>query len=143
MRIYGNYTIGDLNLGLGANFGSGRILTGLAANPTYSNSGEIPLTLRGEGFETVDGFLTSTNFETVINLHVSYTLRFGGAQRLMLIADAFNLFNNQDPLWYDTNIDRSFQSPNPNYGQPSNGGGSSSASYRAPFSLRLGARFEW
>jgi hypothetical protein len=143
VRLYGNYTLGDLNLGIGANFGSGRILTGLAANPAYNNAGEIPLTLRGGGLETLDGFLEGTKFETVINLHVSYTLRFGSAQRLMLIADVFNLFNNRNPLWYDVDLESSLGSNNPNYGQPSNGGSSSAPGYRRPAQLRLGARFEW
>jgi hypothetical protein len=143
VKLYGNYTFGGLNLGLGANFGSGRILTALAANPNYGNAGEIPLTLRGEGFETTDGFLESTQFETVINVHASYTFRFGGSQRLMLIADAFNLFNNRNPLWYDVDYEGGFQDPNPNYGQASNGGSSSAPGYRRPVGVRWGARFEW
>ena len=92
---------------------------------------------------TTDGFLTSTQFETVINLHADYTFRFGGSQRLVLMADAFNLFNNRNPLWYDTNLEIGFQSLNPNYGQASNGGGSSAPGYRRPVQIRWGARFEW
>jgi hypothetical protein len=143
LKLYGNYTLGDLNLGLGLNLGSGRILTGLAANPAYGNAGEIPLTLRGEGFDTVDGFLTNTDFETVVNVHASYTIRLGTDQRLMLIADVFNLLNDQSPLWYDTDQDQGFGAPNPNFGQPSFGGNSAYPAYRAPLSTRLGVRFEW
>ncbi len=146
-KIYGNYTFGNLNLGLGADLGSGRILTALAANPTYGNSGEIPLTGRGGGLETVDGFKDNTGWETVINLHVDYTFRFGSSQRLMLIADVFNLLNDNSPLWYDINWDGGFavsDTPsNPNYGQPSSCGGCSGVGYRAPISTRLGLRFEW
>jgi hypothetical protein len=143
-RFYGNYTTGGLSLGIGADLGSGRILTALAANPTYGNAGEIPLTGRGGGFDTVDGFMDTTNFETVINVHVSYTFNFGqGGQRLMLIADVFNLLNDQDALWYDTDVDSGLGSVNPNFGQPTNGGNSSYPAYRAPLSTRLGVRFEW
>jgi len=143
-KIYANYAFGDLNLGIGADLGSGRILTALAANPTYANSGEIPLTLRGGGIDTnADGFLENTNWETVINLHADYTIRLNQSQRIMLIADAFNLLNNNDPLWYDVDYEAGFGSLNPNYGYATNGGSIRSASYRAPLSVRFGARFEW
>jgi hypothetical protein len=76
-------------------------------------------------------------------VHASYTFNFGGAQRLMLIADVFNLLNDRSPLWYDINIDTGFGTDNPNFGQPSACGGCSGAGYRAPISTRLGLRFEW
>ena len=142
-KIYANRTFGDLNLGLGADFGSGRILTALAANPAYGNAGEIPLTLRGEGFDTLDGFVENTNFETVVNLHADYTVRLGQSQRLLLLVDAFNLLNDQDATWYDTDIEAGFGAENPNFGQPVFGGSSAYSAYRAPMSIRLGARFEW
>ena len=78
-KLYTNYAFGNLNTGLGLNVGSGRSLTALAANPGYTNSGEIPESLRGEGFETVDGFKTRTPTEFYVDLHVDYTIRFGGA----------------------------------------------------------------
>jgi len=143
-KLYGNYAFGDLNLGLGADLGSGRILTALAANPAYGNAGEIPLTLRGGGIDTnADGFLESTDWETVINLHADYTFRLNQSQRIMLIADVFNLLNSQDPLWYDVDLESGFGSTNPNYGYAANGGSSRASGFRAPTSVRFGARFEW
>ena len=71
------------------------------------------------------------------------SLKFGDRQRVVLIADVFNLLNNQDPLDYDNYTELVAGTLNPNFGQPANGGISSAASFAAPRSLRLGARFEW
>src|SRR6266567_3628856 len=49
---------------------------------------------RGEGFQTVDGFKTRTPFEYNTSLHADYAFKFGG-QRLIVLADLFNLFNLQ------------------------------------------------
>jgi len=143
LKLYTNYTWGKLNAGLGLNVGSGRSLTALAANPGYTNSGEIPMTLRGEGFQTQDGFLKKTSTETYIDLHLDYTLSFGSkSQRVVLLADAFNLFDTQDPLDYDNFYELGFGDLNPDFGSPKPGGGNFS-SYHAPRQIRLGARFEW
>ena len=72
----------------------------------------------------------------------TYTVKIG-AQRLLLIADAFNVFNRQSSTWYDYCSDQGFGTTNPNYGYSVNGCNAYSASYQAPFALRLGARFEW
>ena len=54
-KAFGNYSFDmGLNLGLGLLITSGKPLTSLAANPVYDSPGEIPLTARGAGFETVD-----------------------------------------------------------------------------------------
>jgi hypothetical protein len=143
IKIYGSYNVRGLNLGLGFNAGSGRPLTALAANPNYGSSGEIPVTLRGGGVGTVDGFRTRTPFEYVLDLHADYTIRLGREQRVVLLADAFNLFNRQTATNYDTDIDEGFGTTNPNLGYPTNGGGSISSSYQAPRRVRVGARFEW
>ena len=107
------------------------------------NAGEIPMTLRGEGFETVEGFKTTAPSTLSIDAHVDYTLRLNSSQRIVLIADVFNLTNRQTATNYDNFKDQSFGTLNPNRGQPVNGGNSSTPSYQAPFALRLGARFEW
>jgi hypothetical protein len=130
-------------VGIGLNVGSGIPLTDLAANPNYTNSGEIPVTIRGGGIETVaDGFRKRPPIDFSLDAHVDYTVKLG-AQRVLLIADAFNVFNRQSATWYDYSSDSVFGASNPNYGYASNGGGSRAASYQAPFALRLGARFEW
>jgi hypothetical protein len=143
VKVYGTWSVKDFNLGLGFNAGSGRPLTALAANPNYGDAGEIPVTLRGGGITTVDGFLTRTPFEYVVDAHVDYTVHLGRNQRVVLLADAFNLFNRQTATNYDTFIDQGFGTTNPNFGYPTNGGGSLAAGYQAPLRVRLGARFEW
>jgi len=140
-KLYTNYTFGSLNAGIGLNVGSGRSLTALAANPAYTNSGEIPESLRGQGFETVDGFKTRTDTEVYLDAHLDYTLKLG-KQRLVLLADAFNLFNTQKPLDYDNFTEITFGDLNPDFGTPKAGGGFITQ-YHAPLQVRIGARFEW
>jgi hypothetical protein len=142
LKLYGNYVWNAVNFGLGLNAGSGRSLTAMASNPVYANAGEIPLTLRGAGMDTVDGFRERTPAEVTLDLHVDYGLNFGG-RRLLLLADAFNLFNRRSATWYDYWYETTVGTLNPNFGQPVNGGGSSTTSFQAPFSLRFGARFDW
>jgi hypothetical protein len=145
VKVYGNYTFSDVNLGLAFNWGSGVSLTGLASNPAYNNSGEIPLTLRGGGIETAtNGFLTRAPDDLQVDVHADYTIKLNSArQRVVILADVFNLFNRQEPINFDNFSEQSFQTVNPNYGQPVNGGRSSTASFQVPLTVRLGARFEW
>lgn len=142
LKIYGNYLLRNVNLGVGLNAGSGRSLTALASNPVYANAGEIPMTLRGEGMQTVDGFRERTPTEFTVDFHADYGFEFGD-RRLMLIGDVFNLFNRQIALDYDNWYETTVGTLNPNFGYPTNGGGSSAASFQAPLSVRFGARFDW
>jgi hypothetical protein len=141
VKIFGNYTIKLLNLGLGFNAGSGRPLTAFAANPIYDSQGEIPEAPRGTGIQTVDGFKTRTPFEVSLDLHADYTVRMSG-RRLLLIADIFNVTNRQDPIDYDQNTQTAFNVTNPDFGQPKAPGGFL-AQFQTPRQIRLGARFEW
>ena len=144
VKVYGNYAWGALNLGVGFNWGSGRTLTPLAGNLAYANAGEVPEAIRGAGIQTIDGFLERSPNDTQFDLHADYALKFGSdRQRVVLIADVFNLLNNQDPLDYDNYTELVAGTLNPNFGHPTNGGISSAASFAAPRSLRFGARFEW
>jgi hypothetical protein len=143
LKMYANYAWSSLNVGLGFNAGSGRRLTALAANPIYNNAGEIPLTLRGQGADTVDGFFETTESEILFDLHLDYTFKFGDSQRLILLADVFNLFNDQDPTNYDMYNESAFATPNPNFGYPLSPNGGNTNSFQLPRSVRLGARFEW
>jgi hypothetical protein len=61
----------------------------------------------------------------------------------MLIGDVFNLFNRQIALDYDNWYETTVGTLNPNFGYPTNGGGSSAASFQPPLSVRFGARFDW
>ena len=118
-KVYGNYSMNwGLNLGAGVQLSSGSPLTPLAANPVYENNGEIPEGPRGSGIETVDGFKTRTPFTYEVNLHADYGVRMGGARRVVLLADVFNLFNAQRATGYDQDTESTFGALNPDFGQP-------------------------
>jgi hypothetical protein len=142
VKLYGNYIWNSLNLGLGFNAISGTSLTGLVGNPAYASPGEIPSTVRGDGIQTVDGFRERTPLETAVDLHADYNFQFGG-RRVTVLGDIFNLFNRRAALNYDNWSEITFGTANPNFGQQTLGGGSSTSSFQSPFSLRLGARFDW
>jgi hypothetical protein len=142
-KVYGNYTWKDLNMAAGVNAGTGRALTGLWSNPVYGNSGEIPDSVRGSGILTTDGFLKRTPFEFTVDARLDYTFKINKSQRLILAADIFNLLNNQKPTWYDVYHDLAFGIPNPNFGQPVDGGNAIVPAYHVPRQVRVGARFEW
>jgi Carboxypeptidase regulatory-like domain/TonB dependent receptor-like, beta-barrel/TonB-dependent Receptor Plug Domain len=143
VKLYGARAWGDLNLSVGINAGTGTPLTNLAANPNYGNAGEIPVTQKGGGIDTgADGFRTRAPMDFTVDAHVDYTIKFGD-QRVMLLADAFNLFNRQSATWYDYCSDQSFGASNPNFGVAANGCRSRQTSYQVPLALRLGARLEW
>jgi outer membrane receptor protein involved in Fe transport len=146
-KIYSTYTLSSLNLGVGFNYGTGAPLTRFAANPNYDSGGEIPQDPRGTGIDTLDANLNPNGFRERVDsdirfdVHADYALKFG-TQRLVLLADVFNLFNRQTPTAYDNWTETSFQAPNPDYGVAKNGGGTV-AQFSTPRQIRLGARFEW
>jgi hypothetical protein len=142
LKVYGNRSFGTLNLGLGFNAGSGQPLTPLAANPNYTSPGEIPEAERGSGIQTTDGFKERTPMEMTFDFHADWTVKFG-ERRVVLLADAFNLFNRREPLNYDNYTQINPTTPNPNFGQPSFAGGSRFTSFQQPRQIRVGARFEW
>jgi hypothetical protein len=142
LKLYGNYTWSKFNLGMGLNAGSGRSLTALASNPVYANAGEMPLTIRGDGFQTRDGFRERTPAEVQFDLHGDYTLQFGG-RRVTLLGDIFNLFNRQAVTDYDNWVETTIGTNNPNFGYATNGGGSATSSFQTPFQARFGLRFDW
>lgn len=140
VKIYGSYAFPfGVNLGTGIDLSSGKPLTPLAANPNYRSAGEIPEGPRGSGFETIDGFRTRTPFFSEVNLHVDYALKLGGARRLTLTGDLFNLFNQQTVLDYDNFTESAFASPNPDFGQPRSL--VDGPAIQAPFAVRLGVRY--
>jgi carboxypeptidase family protein/TonB-dependent receptor-like protein len=140
-KLYTNRTMGALNLGLGFNAGSGRPLTAFTSNPNYTSGGEIPLAPRGSGLDTVDGFKETSPFETTLDAHVDYAIKFGD-QKIVLLADVFNVFDRQEPTDYDNWDETSLGVVNPDFGQPT-AGGSVYTAFQVPRQIRLGARFEW
>jgi hypothetical protein len=142
MKVFTSYMFGPVNLGLGVIAGSGRVLTQLAANPVYNNPGEIPMTVRGAGFQTVDGVKKRAAMDTQVDMHVDFRPTFLGT-RLTVLADVFNIVNRQAALDYDNWYETAFGTLNPNFGYPTNGGGSSQSSYQAPLAVRFGIRYDW
>ncbi len=143
LKVFGNYAF-DMGVSVGVGFTgtSGKPLTAFAANPMYQNGGEIPLTPRGAGFETVDGFRTRTPAEWTVDVQASYVVNLAGTRRVTLIADAFNLFDIRRPIDYNSYADIGFGTPNPDFGTISSGN-LAGQMYQPPFALRLGARFEF
>jgi len=140
-KIVGNRAFDNgLAIGVGFNMGSGKPLTALEGLSPYGNTGEVPLTPRGEGFETTDGFKERTPFESQLDLQASYALNLGN-DRLTLLADLFNLFNLRRTVDYNSSIDvQSFGVPNPNFGTPTSAN-VAGQQFQRPFQLRLGVRY--
>ena len=141
VKLYGTYEFPiALSVGAGVTLQSGKPLTALAAHPVYGNSGEIPEGPRGSGFETIDGFRTRTRPEYTAAVHADYRLKFHKAQQVILLADVFNLFNQQRALDYDPDTQTSFPILNPDFGQPSR---ANLAQLQTPRQIRLGVRFQF
>jgi outer membrane receptor protein involved in Fe transport len=140
-KLFGTYQFPfALNVGVGISLSSGKPLTALAAHPVYGNAGEIPEGPRGSGFDTVDGFKTRTETLFTTAVHADYRLNLYKAQHIVLLADVFNLFDQQRALDYDPNTQTSFPVTNPDFGQPSR---FNLAQLETPRQLRIGVRYEF
>lgn len=141
IKLFGSYVL-PKNFNVGGSFvlSSGKPLTALAANPVYGTSGEIPEGPRGSGFETVDGFKTRTAVDVTLAVHGDWSWKLSSANRIVLIADVFNLFNRQQPLDFDPNTETTFGVLNPDLGQASR---FNLAQLQTPRALRVGVRFEF
>ena len=143
IKLYGTYALDmGLSFSLGLELGSGAPLTALAAHPVYTGGGEIPLTVRGAGFQTSSGFQTRTPWTKPVNAEASYRLKIGG-RNLYLIADAFNIFNTQTILDYNNYVELQFGVPNPDFGRAGDSGVISGQQFTAPRQLRVGVRYEF
>jgi hypothetical protein len=143
VKVYGTYAFDmGLNVSVGLELESGAPLTAFAAHPIYDAGGEIPLTPRGAGFETSDGFQTRTPWTKPVNAGASYNLRVG-RQNLLFVADAFNLFNTQTVLDYDSYSDISFGVSNPDFGAAGVSGVLNGQRFVTPRQFRIGVRFEF
>lgn len=143
VKVYGSYAFpGGFALGTGFNMSSGKPLTALASLAPYNNDSEIPLTPRGGGFETIDGFKERTPFETQLDLQASYAVNLGG-RKLTLLADVFNVFNIRRVADYNAAVEfPSFGVTNPDFGTPTSAN-VSGQQFQPPFQARIGARFAW
>jgi carboxypeptidase family protein/TonB-dependent receptor-like protein len=143
LKVYGTYAFDmGLNLSVGFELESGAPLTAFAAHPVYDSGGEIPLTPRGAGFQTSEGFQTRTPWTKPVSAGVSYDLKFG-ARNLLLIADVFNVFNTQTILDYDNFSDLRFNVANPDFGTAGVSGVVSGQQLATPRQFRIGVRYEF
>jgi hypothetical protein len=143
VKVYGNYAFEmGLNLSLGLELESGAPLTALAAHPVYDDGGEIPLTPRGAGFQTSNGFQTRTPWTRPVNAGASYNVKVG-ARNLLLIADAFNVFNTQTVLDYNSFSELQFGVPNADFGLAGGSGVVSGQQFVTPRQFRVGVRLEF
>ena len=135
VKVYFNRTLDmGLNLGMGWFVSSGAPLTAFAANPAYDSPGEIPEGVRGSGITTADGFRKRTEIESSFSFHADYGFDMGGS-KLTILADIFNLFDQQSIVNYDYYTESSFTAANPDFGLP--------FEYQIPRRVRLGVRLTW
>lgn len=126
---FGSYgPIHGLNLGAGLQIGSGVPLTTFA-------SGGAPMGKRGSGVETVDGQRDRSPVQFTLDGHVDYSFGLGGARRLVLLFDVFNLFNSQAVYGYNQSYEISGHRLNPDYGRVTQ--------VLNPRQIRIGARFQF
>jgi hypothetical protein len=143
IKAYGTYAFDmGLNLSVGVDAQSGAPLTALAAHPVYDDGGEIPLTVRGAGFQTSNGFQTRTPWIRPVNAGAAYNLNVRG-RTLLMVADVFNVFNTQTILEYDTFSDLRFGVPNPDFGRAGVSGVVSGQQLTTPRQFRVGVRYEF
>jgi outer membrane receptor protein involved in Fe transport len=141
VKVYGNYSFDmGLNVGVGFLATSGKPLTALAANPVYDSPGEIPESVRGAGFQTVDGFATRTPAEYDTSVHADYRVKLTNKQHIVVLADIFNLFNRQIALDFDPNTQTTFEALNPDFGQPTR---FNLSQLETPRQMRIGVRYEF
>jgi hypothetical protein len=118
-KLFGNYQFpADIGVGMSLNLSSGAPLTPLAANPIYTNGGEIPEAPRGSGIQTIDGLKTRTPFLTDVALQASYVIKLGAARKVTLLAEVFNVFDTQRVTMYDQWTQLTGPVPNPDFGAP-------------------------
>jgi outer membrane receptor protein involved in Fe transport len=144
-KVFGNYAFPmGLGIGVGLNLSSGAPLTALAANPNYTNGGEIPEAERGSGIQTIDGFNTRTPFQTDFNAQLSYVIKLEGSRNVTLLADVFNLFDTQTVLMYDQWTQLTGPAPNPDFGAPiTQVLAGAPPQFQTPRQIRLGARLSF
>src|SRR5262245_48989100 len=143
IKVYGSYIVRNrLNVSLGFELQSGAPMTAFAGHPVYGGGGEIPLTVRGAGFQTSDGFRTRTPWTKPVNAEASYSVKVAGGD-LHLIADLFNIFDTQTVLEYNTYSELQFGIPNPDFGRAGSSGVISGQQFTTPRQLRVGIRYEF
>jgi Carboxypeptidase regulatory-like domain len=125
--------LNGLNLGLGFHMESGIPISEFLPHPVYLNAGEIPVGGRGK--------LGRTPFFSQLDLHADYPWVINDRARISFIADFFNVTNNRRLRLPDQFRQLDLNADNPDFLQPSII--SLTSGFHLPFSMRLGARFEF
>ena len=147
VKVFGNYVFNfGLNAGLGLTLNSGKPLTALAANPNYTNGGEIPLTPRGDGHPD-DRRLQDADAVRVTDTdaHVDYALTFSGEhaaraarRRVQPVQPAARRSTTT------TGSELTLGVANPDFGKPTTSiSAAIRRSIRRRVQIRFGARFEF
>jgi hypothetical protein len=148
-KFFGNYQLGNLMIGLSWTPTSGPPITDLLDHPAYKNAGEIPVC--PDGTFTCPGGPRGAEGRTPwifpVNLHGEYTIHAGERARIKLVADLFNLFNEQSLIRVNqfSEINNSPGVSNPDFLKPYLSGVPVvfPDPYQDPFSARLAVRFEF
>jgi hypothetical protein len=134
VKAYASYAFPfGLDLGGGFSVVSGQPLTAMTTDPVSGQTGYVPIGPRGRGMMTADGFKTRTPFVWALDLHAGYAFHIASG-RLVLVADATNVFNMQTVTSYDQRTELGFGVMNPDFGKRT--------SYQEPRQVRLGIRLE-
>ena len=130
---FGGRFLNGLNLGMGFHMESGIPISEYLPHPVYLNAGEIPVGGRGK--------LGRTPFFTQLDLHADYPWVINERAKISFIADFFNVTNNRRLRLPDQFRQLDLQENNPDFLQPSII--NLTSGFHLPFSVRLGARFEF
>jgi hypothetical protein len=122
-----------LNVGMGFHMESGIPISEFLPHPVYLNAGEVPVGGRGK--------LGRTPFFNQLDLHADVPFNLNERQRISFIADFFNVTNNRKLRLPDQFRQLDLGENNPDFLQPSII--NLTSGFHLPFSMRLGARFEF
>lgn len=141
VNLYGSYAFSggkSLNVGAGIHLETGVPISAFYAHPAYLNAGEIPVGGRG--------VLGRSDKATRVDFHVDYPIKFSGKSKLVLSADFFNLFNQQNVRRTDQFVESSAGQLNPDFNQPGYAAGFGPrvlTSFYPPFSMRFGVKVDF
>ncbi|HEY0762415.1 MAG TPA: carboxypeptidase regulatory-like domain-containing protein [Pyrinomonadaceae bacterium] len=130
---FGGRFVKGLNVGMGFHMESGIPISEYLPHPVYLNAGEIPVGGRGK--------LGRTPFFTQLDLHADYPYVINDRAKISFIADFFNVTNNRRLRLPDQFRQLDLGEVNPDFLQPSII--NLTSGFHLPFSMRLGARFEF
>ena len=131
-----------LNVSVGVDVQSGAPLTAFAAHPVYDTGGEIPLTVRGDGFQTSDGFRTRTPWTQPVNAGASYNLKVG-TRKSAAARGRVQPVQHADGSRLQQLHRTAVRVPNPDFGAAGVSGVVSGQQFTAPRQVRIGVRYEF